>query len=39
MLAEPERSGFNLALWLVPIALVLLAAGGIVVARPPLARA
>ena len=39
VLAEPERSGFNLALWLVPIALVLLAAGAIVVARPPLARA
>ena len=32
VLAEPERSGFNLALWLVPIALVLLAAGAIVVA-------
>jgi cytochrome c-type biogenesis protein CcmH/NrfF len=29
VLAEPERSGFNLALWLVPIALVLLAAVGI----------
>ena len=32
VLAEPERSGFNLALWLVPIALVLLAAGAIAVA-------
>ena len=32
VLAEPERSGFNLALWLVPIALVLLAAVGIVFA-------
>jgi cytochrome c-type biogenesis protein CcmH/NrfF len=32
VLAEPERSGFNLALWLVPIALVLLAAAGIGVA-------
>ena len=29
VLAEPERSGFNLALWLVPIALVLLAVAGI----------
>jgi cytochrome c-type biogenesis protein CcmH/NrfF len=29
VLAEPERSGFNLALWLVPIALVLAAAVGI----------
>jgi len=32
VLAEPERKGFNLALWLVPIALVLLAAGAIAVA-------
>jgi cytochrome c-type biogenesis protein CcmH/NrfF len=32
VLAEPERSGFNLALWLVPIALVLAAAGAIFVA-------
>ena len=32
VLAEPERSGFNLALWLVPIALVLLAVTGIGVA-------
>ncbi len=29
VLAEPERSGFNLALWAVPIALVLLAVAGI----------
>ena len=29
VLAEPDRSGFNLALWLVPIALVLAAAIGI----------
>jgi cytochrome c-type biogenesis protein CcmH len=29
VLAEPGRSGFNVALWLVPIALVILAAGGI----------
>lgn len=32
VLAEPERTGFNLALWLVPIVLVLLAAVGIVFA-------
>ena len=32
VLAEPEHSGFNLALWAVPIALVLLAAAGIGVA-------
>ena len=32
VLAEPEGSGFNLALWLVPIVLVLLAAAGIAVA-------
>jgi len=32
VLAEPEREGFNLALWLVPIVLVLLAAAGIGVA-------
>ena len=32
VLAEPERSGFNLALWVVPIVLVLLAAGAIGVA-------
>jgi cytochrome c-type biogenesis protein CcmH/NrfF len=31
VLAEPERSGVNLALWLVPIALVLAAALGIAV--------
>ena len=39
VLAEPERSGFNLALWLVPIALVLLAATGDRRRGPPLARA
>jgi cytochrome c-type biogenesis protein CcmH len=32
VLAEPERTGFNLALWLVPIVLVLLAAVAIVFA-------
>ena len=32
VLAEPEHSGFNLALWAVPIALVVLAAAGIGVA-------
>jgi len=32
VLAEPERTGFNLALWLVPIVLVLLAVAGIGVA-------
>ena len=32
VLAEPERSGFNVALWVVPIALVVLAAAGIIVA-------
>jgi cytochrome c-type biogenesis protein CcmH len=32
ILAKPEADGFNAALWIVPIALVLLAAGGIGVA-------
>ena len=32
ILAKPEADGFNAALWMVPIALVLLAAGGIGVA-------
>ena len=32
VLAEPERAGFNLALWLVPVALVVLAVAGIAVA-------
>jgi cytochrome c-type biogenesis protein CcmH len=32
VLAEPEGSGFNLALWLVPILLVVVAAAGIAVA-------
>ena len=32
MLAEPGRDGFNAMLWIVPIALVLLAAVGIAVA-------
>jgi len=32
VLAQPEADGFNAALWLVPIALVVLAAGGIGIA-------
>src|SRR3954467_14772465 len=32
VLADPGTSGFNKTLWIVPIVLVLLAAGGIVVA-------
>src|SRR5215207_8569690 len=32
VLAQPEAKGFNAALWIVPIALVVLAAGGIAVA-------
>ena len=32
VLAQPEADGFNAALWVVPIALVVLAAGGIAVA-------
>jgi cytochrome c-type biogenesis protein CcmH len=32
ILAQPEASGFNAALWIVPIALVVLAAGGIGIA-------
>ena len=32
ILAQPEADGFNAALWVVPIALVVLAAGGIGVA-------
>jgi cytochrome c-type biogenesis protein CcmH len=32
VLAQPEAEGFNAALWIVPIALVVLAAGGIAVA-------
>jgi cytochrome c-type biogenesis protein CcmH len=32
ILAKPEADGYNAALWIVPIALVLLAAGGIGVA-------
>jgi cytochrome c-type biogenesis protein CcmH len=32
ILAKPEADGFNAALWIVPVALVLLAAGGIGVA-------
>ena len=32
VLADPGTSGFNVTLWIVPIALVILAAGGIAVA-------
>jgi cytochrome c-type biogenesis protein CcmH len=32
VLAQPEADGFNAALWIVPIVLVILAAGGIAVA-------
>ena len=32
ILAQPEASGFNAALWIVPITLVVLAAGGIGIA-------
>jgi cytochrome c-type biogenesis protein CcmH len=32
VLAEPKADGFNAALWVVPIVLVLLAAGGVAVA-------
>ena len=38
MLAEPGRDGFNATLWIVPIVLVLLAAVGIGVRHPALAR-
>jgi cytochrome c-type biogenesis protein CcmH len=32
VLAEPDRTGFNVALWVVPIVLVLLAATGVAIA-------
>ena len=37
MLAEPRKSGFDLTAWLVPVAAILLAAGGIAIGPAALA--